>query len=442
MRYALLRAMSVALLGAALAACGGGQTREQAREERVAQTPELQETTVAGSREASSSQTAAPSAVATSQVPGATATAQPEAPAAFDPSRVRLALEQVAEGFDRPLFVTHDADGNLFVVEKGGTVQVFPGGDFAAEPRLFLDISDRVRASGSEQGLLGMALHPRFHENGYSYVNYIDSGGDTVIARFGPGAERLTADADSELVLLRQDQPASNHNGGMLAFGPDGYLYIGLGDGGGANDQFGNGQNLESLLGKLLRIDVDGGQPYAIPANNPFAQDGAAEPEIWAYGLRNPWRFSFDRETGDLYIGDVGQNRYEYIHFQPADSAGGQNFGWPILEGTHCFRAESCDRAGLTPAVVDYPHDLGCTVVGGYVYRGTRFPLLRGAYIFGDYCSGRMWTMARDAAGAWQMHEALLSDVHISSFGEDAAGEIYGTDLASGRLFRVTAVAQ
>jgi glucose/arabinose dehydrogenase len=228
----------------------------------------------------------------------------------------------------------------------------------------------------------------------------------------------------------------------MLAFGPDGYLYIGLGDGGGAGDTFDNGQNRQTWLGKLLRIDVDSAEPYAVPSDNPFVSDSSFKPEIWAYGLRNPWRFSFDRETNELYIGDVGQNRYEFIHYQPADSKGGQNFGWPIIEGIQCFRENNCDRTGLTQAIVDYPHELGCSVTGGYVYRGQRYPELRGVYIFGDYCSGRIWALTRGQDGAWQLNEAFESGQQISSFGEDAAGELYVTDLATGQLLRITAAQQ
>ncbi len=442
----------VLLIGLVLAACGGTTNQEQAREEQVARSPDLQQTAVQASQDvsaapsvavttpsvaasaAAASNGPAPSAAAAAPAGSATAAAQP-----FDPASVTLGLEEVARGLVGPLFVTHAADGSVFVVEKRGMIQVFPGGDWTAAPQTFLDIGARVRSSGSEQGLLGLALHPQFADNGYLYVNYIDRNGATVVSRFTRTGQTLAADPASEQVVLRQEQPAANHNGGMLAFGPDGYLYIGLGDGGGANDQFGNGQNVQTWLGKLLRIDVDGGQPYAVPADNPFAQNQAGKPEIWAYGLRNPWRFSFDRTTNDLYIGDVGQNRFEYIHFQPGGSQGGQNYGWPILEGIQCFRTANCDRTGLTQAIVDYPHEFGCSVTGGYVYRGTRYPALQGVYVFGDYCSGRMWTLTRDEAGAWQKHEALQSDAQISSFGEDAAGEMYVTDLTGGRVLRVTA---
>jgi glucose/arabinose dehydrogenase len=225
----------------------------------------------------------------------------------------------------------------------------------------------------------------------------------------------------------------------MLAFGPDGYLYLGLGDGGGANDQFDNAQDRATLLGKLLRIDVDRGDPYAVPPDNPFAGQAGARAEIWAYGLRNPWRFSFDRATGDLYLGDVGQSQREWVHFQPAGDPGGRNYGWPIVEGTRCRGGAACQQGGLTPPVAEYTHALGCSITGGYVYRGPRFPPLRGAYLFGDFCSGRVWALARDGAGAWRMTELLRLEARISSFGEDEAGEVYVADLAGGTVARLTA---
>ncbi|WP_026370187.1 PQQ-dependent sugar dehydrogenase [Kallotenue papyrolyticum] len=352
----------------------------------------------------------------------------------FDPLRVTIELEQVAAGFNAPLFVTHagDGSGRLFVVEKGGMIRTLDGA-------VVLDITDRVRASGSEQGLLGLAFHPDWPSNGFFYVNYTDRNGDTVIARFTLPPDAVRADPASELILLQVDQPAANHNGGMLVFGPDRRLYIGLGDGGGANDTYGNGQNLASLLGKLLRIDVDGGQPYAVPPDNPFVDRPDARPEIWAYGLRNPWRFSFDRATGDLYIGDVGQNRYEWIHYRPAGAQGGENYGWPIVEGSHCLRGNACDRTGLTLPVIEYTHAFGCAVTGGYVYRGAQFPQLDGVYFFGDYCSGRIWAMGRDAAGQWQAQQRLQAPIQISSFGEDQAGELYLTDLGGGAIYRLVA---
>jgi glucose/arabinose dehydrogenase/uncharacterized cupredoxin-like copper-binding protein len=365
--------------------------------------------------------------------PRPTATSVPTATAATGQTqRLPLALVEVGRELARPVFVTHagDQSGRRFVVEKAGTIRTLPDNE------LFLDITDRVGSGASEQGLLGLAFHPRFAANGHFYVNYTDKGGDTVIARFGITA-RGAGDARSETVLLTATQPASNHNGGMLAFGPDGYLYIGLGDGGGSRDRYGNAQNLTTFLGKILRIDVDSAEPYAIPPDNPLSDGEEARPEIWAYGLRNPWRFSFDRRTGDLYIGDVGQNRFEWLIYQPAASPGGENYGWPILEGQSCLNGDDCDRTGLTEAIYSYPHSQGCAITGGYVYRGAQFPALQGVYVFGDYCSGRIWTMQRAADGAWVVSEALDSDASLSSFGEDEAGELYAVDYSKGAVYQV-----
>jgi glucose/arabinose dehydrogenase len=243
------------------------------------------------------------------------------------------------------------------------------------------------------------------------------------------------------VVLLTLDQPASNHNGGHLAFGPDGYLYIGTGDGGGAGDQYGNGQNGQTLLGAMLRLGVDGDEPSTVPADNPFVGEPGVRDEIWALGLRNPWRYSFDRLTGDLYIADVGQNMYEEVNFQPASGPGGQNYGWPVMEGLHCFPADgTCDQAGFTLPVGEYDHTQGCSVTGGYVYRGQEFPLLTGVYLFGDYCSGRIWGLARSIDGGdWQVARLAQANVQLSAFGEDEQGELYLVDMGGGDLFKVTA---
>jgi len=356
-------------------------------------------------------------------------------PSTPEVEQISLKLQEWARGLDRPVLVTNagDGSGRLFAVEKGGVIRLLPGGE------VFLDINWRVGAKGMEQGLLGLAFHPRFRENGFFFVNYTDFRGDTVIARYKTRADGRTADLDTEQRILVQPQPDTNHNGGMLAFGPDGYLYIGLGDGGGANDAYRNAQNRSTLLGKILRIDVNRGSPYAIPRDNPFVNDPNTKPEIWALGLRNPWRFSFDRATGDLFIGDVGQNRYEWVHYQPRTSGGGQNYGWPIVEGSHCLINKACDRTGITMPIAEYDHRLGCAITGGYVYRGARYPLLRGVYVFGDFCSGRIWTLTGDNVNGWQMNEKLKTDVLISSFGEDEAGELYVTDLQAGRVYRVLA---
>ncbi len=361
----------------------------------------------------------------------------------------RLALQAAFEGLERPVFVTHagDGSGRLFLVEKAGVIRVSEAGRLLATP--YLDIRDRVRSSGSEQGLLGLAFAPDYASSGVFFVNYTDRGGDTVISRFRVTGDPNLADPASEVPVLRIDQPAANHNGGMLAFGPDGYLFIGTGDGGAANDRFRNGQNPQTLLGKMLRIDVmaDAGVPYAVPSDNPWAQADwngqPVRPEIWAFGLRNPWRYAFDRATGDLWIADVGQNAYEEINLVRTDGAGrltgGLNFGWPIMEGTHCFPdSAACQREGLVLPVADYRHGPdGCSVTGGYVYRGSEIQALQGVYLYGDYCSGRIWGLAADSGGAWQSRLLLDTDLAISSFGEDEAGELYVVDLNGGAVYRL-----
>jgi glucose/arabinose dehydrogenase len=332
-------------------------------------------------------------------------------------------------------------------LEKAGTIRVFEGGRLLGQP--FLDIRNRVLSRGSEQGLLGLAFAPDYQRSGAFFVNYTDLSGNTVVSRFRVTGNANLADAASEVKLLGIKQPAANHNGGMLAFGPDGYLYIGMGDGGGANDRYGNGQNPQTLLGKMLRLDVRGSaaKPYAVPPSNPWVtarwNGQAVRGEIWALGLRNPWRFSFDRKTGDLWIADVGQNRYEEIDRVPAGASGkvqgGLNFGWPIMEGTHCFpETASCRRTGLTLPVSDYSHgEDGCSVTGGYVYRGAAIPALVGAYLYGDYCSGRIWALTPAAGGAWRSQLMLNSGLSLSSFGEDQIGELYVTDLQGGAVYRL-----
>jgi glucose/arabinose dehydrogenase len=347
-------------------------------------------------------------------------------------------LEQITSGLDTPVGIAHagDGSGRLFVIEKPGRIRVLQDGQLTDTP--FLDISERVSASQSERGLLGLAFHPDYASNGFFYVNYTDLRGDTTVSRFAVGSDPGRADPASETVLLVVAQPAANHNGGHLAFGPDGYLYIGTGDGGGAGDRYGNGQNPQTLLGAMLRIDVDGGSPYAVPADNPFVGSPGVRDEIWSIGLRNPWRYSFDRLTGDLYIADVGQNIYEEVNVQPAGSSSGQNYGWPIMEGLHCYPDGSdCDPAGLTLPVAEYNHAQGCSVTGGYVYRGQAFPALSGIYLYGDYCSGRIWGLVRSGDGAWQNAELGQADARISSFGQDESGELYLTDIAGGTLFRI-----
>lgn len=364
-------------------------------------------------------------------------------PPATAPTALTLGVEEVVTGLATPVFVTHagDESGRLFMVEKGGTIRIWRDDALLDTP--FLDITDRVNSSGNEQGLLGLAFPPEYSSLGYFFVNYTDSNGDTVVARFATLADAPDqADAASEQILLQIDQPAGNHNGGMIAFGPDGYLYIGMGDGGGAGDRYENGQNPDALLGKMLRIDVttDPSQPYTIPADNPWVANDwngvDVRDEIWAVGLRNPWRFSFDRMTGDLWIGDVGQNQFEEINFTAADSGSGLNYGWPIMEASDCYRESNCSTEGLLLPVAEYSHAGHCSVTGGYVYRGQAFPALQGIYVYGDYCSGALWALWPDGNGGWSNAEVLRSDVRLSSFGEDEAGELYLVDMG-GRLLRL-----
>jgi glucose/arabinose dehydrogenase len=388
-------------------------------------------------------------APATSPPPGspsASADASPSAPAGFSPDRIALSLEPVASGFDAPVFVTGDGagSGRLYVVEQGGRIMVIgPDGRAAADP--FLDISGRI-SSGGERGLLGLAFHPAYASNGRFYVDYTDPDGNTVISEMRrSAASPLLADPASERVLLRIDQPYPNHNGGTVAFGPDGYLYIGMGDGGDAGDPGNRAQFRGTLLGKMLRIDVDrqaSGRAYGIPATNPFAKVAGTEPEIWALGVRNPWRFSFDRATGDLWIGDVGQGTWEEIDRLTAASGGGRgaNLGWRLTEGRACFDPPTgCATDGLTAPMAVYEHGADCSVTGGYVYRGTASPALAGAYLFGDYCSGRI--RALDAGGPDAQEPVLLleSGHTISSFGQGDDGELYVADIGSGEIFHVVA---
>ncbi len=383
-----------------------------------------------------------------SAAPTATPTAAPLAvatPEAAPTGSLRLEVEVVAEGFQRPVFVGHapDGSGRLYVIEKRGVIWVLPGGQNSRTP--FLDISERVGSQSNEQGLFSVAFHPGYAANGRLFVNYTDLDGNTVVAEFRADAPAAAADPGSERVLLQVEQPYSNHNGGMLAFGPrDGYLYVGMGDGGSGGDPLGHGQNPATLLGALLRLDVDGGQPYQIPADNPFVGDPGRRPEVFAYGLRNPWRFAFDRMTGDLWIADVGQNDLEEVDLALAPLRGGLNFGWNAMEGGSCFPPALGAFARCAPEdyqlpIAEYGRAQGCSITGGYAYRGRRFPALAAAYVFGDYCSGRIWTLQLDDRGAWRMVQRAQVDVRISSFGEDEQGELYITDDSGGRLLRLRA---
>ncbi len=354
-----------------------------------------------------------------------------------DVGAVELVLEVVTVT-EQPVFVdSPPGDPRLFVVDQPGRIWVVEDGVRPAAP--FLDIRGLVTFR-SEQGLLGLAFHPEYGDNGRFFVHYTDRRGDSRVVEYTVAAgDANAADRETARVLLTVDQPAGNHNGGMLAFGPDGFLYVGLGDGGGANDQYGQGQRPDTLLGAILRIDVDaaggGGEPYAIPAGNPFAGRNGA-PEVWHYGLRNPWRFSFDPGEGLLYIGDVGQNAWEEIDAVPAPSAG-LNFGWPIMEGAHCFSPPAnCDIEGLAFPVFEYGHGEGCSVTGGYVYRGAELPELDGLYFFGDFCAGWIRSLDLDGAGAEIREWPRLHVPGLTSFGTDAAGELYVTSV-EGEVYRL-----
>ncbi len=337
-----------------------------------------------------------------------------------------LVLTRLVGGLESPVHITHagDGSGRLFVVEQVGRIRILRDGDVLERP--FLDIADRVSCCG-ERGLLSVAFPPGYASGGHFYVNYTDRSGTTVVARYSVGSDSDVADRDSEEILVTIPQPYANHNGGQLAFGPmDGYLYIGTGDGGSGGDPQNNAQNPDSLLGKMLRIDVESGmRPYAIPASNPHVQTPGYRPETWALGLRNPWRFSFDRRTGDLYIGDVGQGQWEEVDFQAASSGGGENYGWRIMEGSHCYDPQICDPIGLVLPVAEYDHSRGwCSVTGGVVYRGQEYPRMAGLYFFADFCTGTVWGMQYDGS-AWRRAILAEAGFPVSSFGEDEEGNIY-----------------
>jgi glucose/arabinose dehydrogenase len=353
-------------------------------------------------------------------------TETPTANASGFPNAANYEWQPIASGLQRPVDIqpANDGSGRLFIIEKTGYIRIYENGQLLDAP--FLDITDRVNDSGNEMGLLGLAFDPDYEQTGFFYVNYTGAGGNTRISRFQ--ASGNSADSASEKVLLVIEQPYPNHNGGALAFGPDGYLYAGLGDGGSAGDPHKNGQNTSVLLGKILRLDVNNGDPYAAPSDNPFGN------EVWAYGLRNPWRISFDRATGDLWIGDVGQGQWEEIDYLPAGSQGGANFGWSIMEGSHNYDGEP--QSGMYLPVAEYSHaEGGCSVTGGYVYRGI-MPEWNGIYVYGDYCSGKVWALIL-SNGQWQSQVMFETGVTITSFGQDESGEIY---LASdnGNVYHLT----
>jgi glucose/arabinose dehydrogenase len=350
-----------------------------------------------------------------------------------------LSLTPVASGLGSALYVTAppgDTD-RIFVVQQSGAIRVLRHDSLLATPFLAVTTS----FDGAERGLLSMAFHPGYATNGFFYIDYTAPGGALTIARYRVSADPNVADPSSAQILLSIPHSANaNHNGGLVIFGPDGDLYIGTGDGGGGGDPLGSGQDSTKLLGKILRIDVDGAFPYAIPATNPFVGRSGAD-EVWAYGMRNPWRFSFDRTTHDFYIADVGQNAYEEIDFAPAGDPGGHNYGWNTMEGLHCYSPMTgCNMSGKVLPVYEYGHGPECSITGGYVYRGTRYPALAGRYFFGDYCAGwvRSLTIRGGVATNVVDHTAEFGTVaNLTSFGEDARGELYITS-GNGQVYRIT----
>ena len=387
----------------------------------------------------------APSTAATA--PGPSAAASPSTSAshagsfgAFDPHAVKPVVTTVVGGLKSPVDVADPGDGSgrLFVAEQAGRIRIVQDGSLVDRP--FLDITDRI-ASGGERGLLGLAFHPGYPNDPRFFVNYTDRNGDTVIAAYRVTAgDPDVADPSSEVVLLHVDQPYPNHNGGGTVFGPDGMLYLALGDGGSGGDPQGNGQRVDTLLAKILRIDVDHpaqGKTYGIPPDNPYVGVDGARPEIWMTGLRNPWRFQFDPPTGDLWIGDVGQSKWEEIDVARAGQRG-VDFGWNITEGFHCYQpSDGCDQSGLTPPVAEYGHDLGCAVIGGVVFRGPAQGALAGGYVFGDACSDNLWLM--DPAGDGR-HEAVIAATigrTLSSINAADDGTVYATSLSSNELLRI-----
>ncbi|MBC8369557.1 MAG: PQQ-dependent sugar dehydrogenase [Planctomycetes bacterium] len=350
-------------------------------------------------------------------------------------AQTQLKLEQVGNSFGKPLLtLSPPGDASrLFVVDQNGYIRIVKDG--VQLSTVFLDV-DQISSSGGERGLLGMAFHPQFASNGYFFINYTDNSGDTQISRYQVSvANQDVANPSSRLDILNIDQPYSNHNGGCIRFGPDGYLYIGTGDGGSANDPQNRAQNGSSLLGKMLRIDIDNGAPYAIPASNPFVGITNVRDEIWAIGLRNPWRFNFDSETGDMYIADVGQNDWEYVHFEPAGDAGGRNYGWKILEGTHCFSpSTNCNTTGLEMPIYEYGHtffpSFNCCIIGSEMYRGKSMARMQGRYFFSDACSQDLWSFRYDpqtnSVSGYTDHTAESNVPGTStSLGTDANGEVY-----------------
>jgi glucose/arabinose dehydrogenase len=351
------------------------------------------------------------------------------------PIDVSLRAVEVANGLTNPLYLTAPVgDARMFVVEQVGRVRIIRNGAVASEP--FLDIRSRV-SSGGERGLLSIAFHPQYATNGYVYASFTDVAGDTRIERYTVSSTSPdVVDPASASLVLAVPQPFANHNGGLILFGPDGMLYVGLGDGGSGGDPQNNGQSTSTLLGKLLRLDVTSATPYAIPTGNPFIGQTGARAEIWALGLRNPWRFAFDRVGGQLYVADVGQSSREEVHVVAANRPG-VNYGWRVLEGSACYNAPTCNAQGLDRPVLEYSHDEGCSITGGAVYRGSLIPGIVGHYFYSDYCTGFLRSFRyENGEAAEQRNWSVGSLGSVLSFGEDAAGEMYILS-ANGRVYRL-----
>jgi glucose/arabinose dehydrogenase len=377
--------------------------------------------------------------------------------ASLPPLKIKLQL--ISKGFTSPVGMASPKDGSrrIFIVEQGGKIKIIKNGTVLSTP--FLNISDRLdglNIAYSEKGLLGLAFHPNYKSNGRFFVYYSaefdnkDFDHKSVLAEYKVSAANADVAERTESIIMEIPEPESNHNGGCLQFGKDGYLYIGVGDGGGAGDKhgsMGNGQNLTTVLGKILRIDVDSKKSYAIPSDNPFIKNQNAKPEIYAYGLRNPWRFSFDRSTGKLFCADVGQDEWEEINIIES----GKNYGWRIMEGNHCFNpSKNCNTSGLTRPIDEYSHEVGVSICGGYMYRGAMYPSLHGNYLFADW-SGKMFYLRQQKDGAWQRGDAIADDnktndmgAKINSMGEDEGGEVYiitqhltGPKSPTGAVYRI-----
>jgi len=353
-----------------------------------------------------------------------------------------IELEVFATGIDKPTDIVSAGDGRLFVLEKEGVIRIVnPDGSLLATP--FLDIQSLTNTSGfnDERGLLGMAFHPEYSDNGYFFINYTRNNGDTRVARYTVSSDPNVADAASAVEVVTIDQPFSNHNGGCIRFGSDGYLYIGMGDGGSGEDPLNAGQSMNTLLGKMLRVDIDVDEGYEVPADNPFVSSGADTlPEIWASGVRNPWKFSFDMETGDMFIGDVGQYTWEEVNFQSVTSLGGENYGWRCYEGFSSGFGGGClPFSSYDAPILDYNHSGGrCSVTGGYVYRGSEYPNLLGKYFYTDYCNGQFWTVELNDADEWVVFEVLdPQGFGWSTFGQNADGEMFVANQSSGIIYQI-----